>query len=173
MLRVRVGFALILIAIVLLIVSSKVGGVHIVSNGSTLTYKENVASTIVGFCAGACLLILAVMIATARIGLRRLFAVVALFLGFFACLISYSTIQDYVMIGEKSLVLSPVGFQPNHVTINYDELEEVVFLSKQSDIEFHKNDQSRVTIPMGDLVQASLPQIKAALRSHDIPQVTE
>lgn len=172
MLRVRIGFALILIAIVLLFVGSKIGGVHVVTNGSTLIYKATVASAIVGFSAGTCFLVLAVMIGTAKIGLRRLFALVALFSGFFAGLISYGSIEDYVMIGQKSLVLSPVGFQPNHVTINYDELEEVVFLSRQSDIEFRKNDQSSVAIPMGDLVQASLPQIKAALRSHGIPQVT-
>jgi len=167
-LRFRAGFALILVGAVFLFGATKFGGISFTSSGSTLIYKESVASAVLSIFAAVSMFASAFLMISSKVGTYRFFSALPILLGALLLLGAIAEIQDHVIISDRSLTLDRMGFFFKSIELPYADLRNAEFQSDKKEIVFHRKSQSDVSIPMGDLVMASMDQIRSALQSHGV-----
>jgi len=167
-LRFRAGFALILVGAVFLFGATKFGGISFTSSGSTLIYKENVASAELSIFAAVSMFASALLMISSKVGTYRFFSALPILLGALLLLGAIAEIQDHVIISDRSLTLDRTGFLFTSVELPYTDLQEAEFQSDKKQIVFYSKSRGAIYIPMGDLVMASIGKIRFALMSHGV-----
>lgn len=167
-LRFRAGLALIGVAGVSMFAASKLSGTQVITSGSTLIYKSNAVTTVLPVLASVSLFAAAILMISTKVGTFRFFAALTILLGALALLVAITEIQDHVIISDRSLTLDRMGLFSKSVELPYSDLQEAEFQSDKEQIVFYSKSRGAIYIPMGDLVMASMDQIRSALQRHDV-----
>jgi hypothetical protein len=164
-----VGFGSLAIAIGVLKLASMTGRPVIVHAGQLAIYRFNVGTVVLTAVASLAILVCAVAIGTAKIGLMRTVALVPAATAVLLALVTIDAIQSHVTVGPQYVEVPQVGlWNRPHSQLKYDELAAVTCDSKANDLHFIRKTGETVTVPRGDLTTAALPAIAKALREHDV-----
>ncbi len=90
-------------------------------------------------------------------------------LGLGVGLTAYDAARDRLVISPTGLVVPGYGLLPRpEYRMRFDEVGGVMILPREQKVVFYRKDRNEVTIPMGDLVRAALPQMIEALKAHGV-----
>ncbi len=167
-LRLGAGAALIFVAGIFFFGASKFGGTHVITSGSTVVYKNGFASVVFAIIASVLIFAAALSMISAKVRALKFLAVLAVLVGLLALLGAAGAMSDHVIISDRSMTLPRVGFFDRYGELPYADLECADFQPNQKQIVFHSKARDVVEIPMTDLVEASIDQIRSALESHGV-----
>jgi hypothetical protein len=164
-----VGWGSLVVAIAALKFASGTGHPVIVHAGELAIYRFNVGMVVLTAVACLAILICALAIATAKIGLLRIAALVPAAMAVLLALVTIDTIHSHVTVGPQYVEVPQMGlWNRPHSQFKYDDLAAVVHDPKERNLHFIRKNGEAITVPRGDLSTAALPAIVNALREHNV-----
>jgi hypothetical protein len=114
-------------------------------------------------------LVAGALFATSLPGWARVLAAFPALLGLAVGLSAYDTARARLAITPTGLVVPGYGLLPRpEFRMRFDEVGGVMVLPREQKVVFYREERSEVTIPMGDLVKAAMPQMIEALRANGV-----
>ena len=165
--RAQFGILLIFAGAGLLFLCTKVYAIRVTTDGGgTSVYRTGITGNLLAGAAAVALAGSAVAFATAKIGILRVFALLPLLLAAVMTMGAYVMFRGHVSIGPAAVEVPAYGLSGRHHTLAYAELGGVVIDDEA--VEFVRKDRSKVVVPRGDLVRASLEDLVPVLESHGV-----
>jgi hypothetical protein len=165
--RFRLGMLLIADATVLLFLDSHLAGVVVTTEGASTVYRVTDVTWILGVVAAAAILWAGVLMATAKVGRRRLLAILPLGIGMMTLVANWDASRDRVTISPTGLELPGYGMWHRQEAVSFNQLESAS--TGRGRLELFKKDKGWILVPKGDLVGGAWASIMGALEEHGVP----
>lgn len=167
--RVRWGIYLIFVAIVPMYGAVKVGHTVMSTSGGATSFRFDHLSLSLMMLASSVMALSVFIVATARVGWMRIFALGPALLGLLIAVGSIDAARQHVTIAPDRLVVPQRGLLSRpYLEVKYSNLVAVIHDSDGREVEFFLKGGTRVKVPRGDLMTAALPSIANALRANGV-----